>query len=66
MKTQKELPKRVGGGLGQFADLRGDLAKKKGAVFLRGCLYHHYTLWSMCAFKSIIQRKKTVDCFMVT
>ena len=25
------------GGLGQFADLRGHLAKKRGVVFLRGC-----------------------------
>ena len=45
-----ELPKK-GGGLGQFADLRGDLAKKE-VVFLRGCLYPQCTLWSMCVFKA--------------
>ena len=37
-----ELPKK-GGGLGQFVDLRGDLAKKE-VVFLRGCLYPQCTL----------------------
>ena len=26
-----------GGGLGQFADLRGGLGKKEGVVFLMGC-----------------------------
>ena len=36
-----ELPKK-GGGLGQFTDLRGDLAKE--VVFLRGCLYPQCTL----------------------
>ena len=28
--------KRGGGGLGQFADLRGGLGKKEGVVFLMG------------------------------
>ena len=28
------MPKK--GGLGQFANLRGDLARKRGVVFLRG------------------------------
>ena len=36
MKTQKELPKRVGGGLGQFADLRGGLGKEEGGSVLEG------------------------------
>ena len=31
-----ELPKKGGGGLGQFADLRGGLGEKEGMVFLRG------------------------------
>ena len=30
------LPKKGGGGLGQFADLRGGLGKKEGVVFLMG------------------------------
>ena len=31
---REELPKK--GGLGQFAGLRGGLAKKRGVMFLRG------------------------------
>ena len=32
------LPKKSGGRLGQFADLRGRLAKKRTVVFLRGLI----------------------------
>ena len=30
------LPKKRGGGLGQFVDSRGGLGKKEGVVFLSG------------------------------
>ena len=33
------------GGLGQFADLMGDLARKREGVFLRGELIPQCTLW---------------------
>ena len=34
--------------------------------YKEGCLYPQCTPRSMCVFKAIIYRKKTVDCFTVT
>ena len=38
---------KKGGGLGQFADLRGRLGKKEGVVFLRGVDTPVHTIGSM-------------------
>ena len=37
--------KREGGGLGQFADLRGGLARKRGGGVFEGGLIPQCTLW---------------------
>ena len=37
------LPKKEG--LGQFADLRGTLARKRGGLFLRGVDAPMHTIW---------------------
>ena len=42
------LPKN--GGLGQFADLREGLARKRGMLLLRGELIPQYTLWLFSSF----------------
>ena len=58
-KIEGALPKK--GGLGQFADLRGEggLGKKEGVLFLRGGLIPQCTLCNSDNFRELIQNNTT-------
>ena len=70
------MPKK-GGGLGQFANLRGCLTRKRGVVFLRGliprctlCIWLYYNSVFSCylslfMYQGIIQKKSTSSIWML-
>ena len=59
---KREVGAKGGGGLEQFRILRGDLAKKRGVTFLRGCSYpgaHYELIHSRKIKKTRLNKPKT-------